>query len=173
MVYLRSLCVVVAALLTACSTPSPNGEPSSPVTGRSSPIAAPTAADTGSPAASQQDPLPPRPPFVVPPTPGPSDPLAAQRPPMPAGFPVMDEARPALLDPTDATVIARWYVPLGTYDVFAFYQDRLPAADFPIEGVYPGEGVGIIRFHDGARLLQVSLTGDLDETDLVLRTDQP
>jgi hypothetical protein len=33
--------------------------------------------------------------------------------------------------------------------------------------------VGIIRFHDGARLLQVSLTGDLDETDLVLRTDQP
>jgi hypothetical protein len=85
----------------------------------------------------------------------------------------MDQARPALLDPTDPTVIARWYVPLGTYDVFAFYQDRLPGADFPIEGVYPGEGVGIIRVHDGARLLQVSLTGDLDETDLVLRTDQP
>ena len=57
--------------------------------------------------------------------------------------------------------------------MFSFYTDELPRAGYPIEGLYPGEGVGIIRFDEGSQILQVYLTGDLEQTDLILRTDVP
>jgi hypothetical protein len=92
---------------------------------------------------------------------------------MPSRFPVPDGAEEALVDPTDATLIGHWFVPVGGYEVFSFYTDELPRAGYPIEGLYPGEGVGIIRFDEGSQILQVYLTGDLEQTDLILRTDVP
>lgn len=152
----RSLALVAVVALSACGSP-------------------PDILDA-TPTPTPRDPLregPSSTPFVPPPSPAATDPIADERPPIPSGFPVMDEAEPALLDPAQPSMIAHWFVPLGSYDVFAFYSDELPRAGFPIEGLYPGEGVGIIRFHAGSQILQVLLTGDLEQTDLILRTDLP
>ena len=112
-------------------------------------------------------------PFVVPPTPAASDPIGPARATLPPGFPMMDEAEPAQLDPDDPGMIGHWYVPLAGHEVYAFYESALPLAGFRVIGLYPGDIGAIIRFDDGTRILQVYMTGDLEQTDLILRTDQP
>lgn len=116
---------------------------------------------------------PPGTPFVRPSPPASSDPIASQRPPMPSRFPVPELAEAALVDPDDPTMIGHWFVPTGGYDIYNFYRDELPRAGYPIEGLYPGDIVAIIRFDEGSQILQVYLTGDLEQTDLILRTDLP
>lgn len=116
---------------------------------------------------------PPGTPFVRPSSPASSDPIASQRPPMPSRFPVPERAEPALLDPADPTIIGHWFVPTRGYDIYNFYRDALPRAGYPIEGLYPGDIAAIIRFDEGSQILQVYLSGDLEQTDLILRTDVP
>lgn len=116
---------------------------------------------------------PPGTPFVVPPMPAASDPIGPARATLPPGFPMMDEAEPAQLDPDDPGMIGHWYVPLAGHEVYAFYESALPLAGFQVIGLYPGDIGAIIRFDDGTRILQVYMTGDLEQTDLILRTDQP
>lgn len=112
-------------------------------------------------------------PFRMPPTPAPSDPLVGVRPPMPERFPLPEGAEPALVDPDDPTIIGHWYVPLHGSEVYNFYGDELPRAGYPIEGLYPGGGVALIRFDEGSQILQVMMLGDLIQTDLYLQTDVP
>ncbi|MEO8510774.1 MAG: hypothetical protein ABI534_05980 [Chloroflexota bacterium] len=116
---------------------------------------------------------PPGTPFVRPSPPSASDPIAAQRLPMPSGFPIPPGAEPALLAPDDPTMIGHWFVPTMGFNVYNFYVDALPRAGFAIEGLYPGDIGAIIRFHEASQILQVYLTGDLEQTDLILRTDVP
>ena len=116
---------------------------------------------------------PPGTPFAVPPEPAASDPIGPARATPPPGFPIMDDAEAALLDPDDPGMMGHWYVPLAGHEVYAFYESGLPLAGFRVIGLYPGDIGAIIRFDDGTRILQVYMTGDLEQTDLILRTDQP
>lgn len=163
------LVAVPLLALAACTAPEA-------VVPTPAPTATPTSTRSATPSATISPPLvqdPPGTPFVRPSPPSSSDPLAGQRPPMPSGFPVPQGAEPALLDPDDPTMIGHWFVPTMGYNVYNFYVDALPGAGFPIEGLYPGDIVAIIRFHEASQILQVHLAGDLEQTDLILRTDVP
>ena len=163
------LITVPLLALAACAAPE-TVVPTPNTTATPSATARVTASATISPPLVQ---LPTGTPFVRPSPPSSSDPLAGERPPMPAGFPVPQGAEPALLDPDDPTMIGHWFVPTMGYNVYNFYVDELPGAGFPIEGRYPGDNAAIIRFHEASQILQVYLSGDLEQTDLILRTDVP
>lgn len=163
-----ALLALVACAAPGPATPSPIAVPL-PSLSASQATQAPPSATVSPP----QVPGPSGTPFARPSPPSSSDPLAGQRPPMPAGFPIPQGAEPALLEPDDPTMIGHWYVPTMGFDIYNFYVDALPRAGFPIEGLYPGDSVAIIRFHEASQILQVYLTGDLEQTDLILRTDVP
>lgn len=163
--------LIIGSVLALAACAAPEAVVTSP-----SPTATPTPAPTATPNATISPPLvqdPPGTPFVRPSPASSSDPIAGLRPPMPPGFPLPVGAEPALLDPDDPTMIGHWFVPTMGYNVYNFYVDALPAAGFPIEGQYPGDIAAIIRFHEASQILQVYLSGDLEQTDLILRTDVP
>jgi hypothetical protein len=92
---------------------------------------------------------------------------------LPAGFPVMPDADPSHL-PNDASVVARWMVPVVGSAAYDFYVKELPAAGFTIVGTYPSERAALIRFRDPrGRIWQllVELVGD--RTQVTVQTDRP
>src|SRR5436309_13721656 len=87
---------------------------------------------------------------------------SSARPAIPTGFPIMAGSQPAPL-PDDATLIARWAVPVVGSAAYDFYTRALPAAGFEIVGAYPSERAALIRFRDRAGTiwqLLAELVGD-------------
>ena len=68
------------------------------------------------------------------------------RTPLPSGFPVLPGATsvpPAVDDPG---LIAVWQSDQAGSTAYDFYLKALPAAGYPIVGLYPGGAVALIRF---------------------------
>jgi hypothetical protein len=92
---------------------------------------------------------------------------------LPAGFPVMPEADPSRL-PDDASVVARWTVPVVGSAAYDFYMKQLPEADFTIVGTYPSERAALIRFRDPrGRIWQLLAELLGDRTRVTVQTDRP
>jgi hypothetical protein len=101
--------------------------------------------------------------------------LASPMAALPSNFPVMAglaEGPPR----SDPGLIASWTATTSGPRVYQFYVSALPAAGYPIEGLYPGGSVAIIRCRapDGA-IWQVVITGDAvgAGTHIELRLDRP
>jgi hypothetical protein len=105
---------------------------------------------------------------------GPSSSAVVRRP-LPSCFPVMPGAVPMPMPQSDPALIGLWesdQVGPAGYD---FYVDALPAAGYPIVGLYPGGEVAIIRFEvpDG-EVWQVVLHGAADgRLAIEIRLDRP
>jgi hypothetical protein len=56
----------------------------------------------------------------------------------------MDGMQPVTSD--DPSVIAAWRTDADGAEVYAFYEDELPAAGFQVDLAGPGGGVAIFRF---------------------------
>jgi hypothetical protein len=92
---------------------------------------------------------------------------------LPAGLPVMPEANPNRL-PNDASVVARWTVPVVGSAAYDFYVKELPEAGFTIVGTYPSERAALIRFRDqGGRIWQLLAELVGDRTQVTVQTDRP
>ncbi len=84
----------------------------------------------------------------------------------------MPGAKPASL-PDDATLIARWSVPVVGSAAYDFYTRALPGAGFAIVGAYPAEPAALIRFRDRTGTiwqLLAELVGD--RTQVTIQTDR-
>jgi len=85
----------------------------------------------------------------------------------------MPGARTAPL-PDDATLIARWSVPVVGSAASDFYTRALPKAGFAIVGAYPTERAALIRFRDRTGTiwqLLAELVGN--RTQVTIQTDRP
>jgi len=92
---------------------------------------------------------------------------------LPAGFPVMPGADPSRL-PDDASVVARWTVPVVGSAAYDFYVKALPEAGLTIVGTYPSERAALIRFRDpGGRIWQLLAELVGDRTQVTVQTDRP
>ncbi len=98
----------------------------------------------------------------------------ASRPVLPTGFPVLPGAEPVSPPADDASIIAVWTLPAegsGPYDALVA---ALPAAGFPIVGVYPADRAALIRFAVGeATVWQVLLEHREGGTLVTVQTDRP
>lgn len=96
-------------------------------------------------------------------------------PSLPLGFPVFPGASPALLAHDDPDQIAAWTMDQHGSAAYDFFVDALPAAGYPIEGLYPGGQFAIIRFHLGRALIwQVVIGGPPGEpVRIEVRLDRP
>ncbi|TMB84805.1 MAG: hypothetical protein E6J39_02865 [Chloroflexi bacterium] len=95
------------------------------------------------------------------------------RPAIPAGFPIMPGAKPDAL-PDDATLIARWTVPVVGSAAYDFYTRALPDAGFAIVGAYPAERAALIRFRGRTGTIwQVLAELVGDRTQVTIQTDRP
>ena len=95
------------------------------------------------------------------------------RPALPAGFPVMPGATAATL-PNDPTLIARWTVNELGSAAYDFYVSALPAAGFPLVGLYPAERSALIRFGAaGGAVLQLVAEQVGSGTEITVQTDRP
>ena len=97
------------------------------------------------------------------------------RPELPPGFPVLPGATTAEPEDDDPGLIAVWtadQVGIGVYD---FYVDALPAAGYPIDGLFPGDWLAVVRFvGPGGALWQLVLASDdLVTTRIEVRLDRP
>jgi hypothetical protein len=71
---------------------------------------------------------------------------AVVRTPLPSGFPVVPGAAPVPPPDDDSGLIALWESDQAGSAAYDFYVDALPAAGYPIVGLYPGGAVAVIRF---------------------------
>jgi len=85
----------------------------------------------------------------------------------------MPEADPSRL-PDDASVVARWTVPMVGSAAYDFYMKELPEAGFTIVGTYPSERAALIRFRDPrGRIWQLLAELVGDRTQVTVQTDRP
>lgn len=141
--------VAITVIIAACSAgPSTAGGPTPLADGTSPPSATPSGAISGSPAGVVE---------------------------VPAGFPLPPGVVSRDVGATDgADVIARWSSDLVGPVVYEFYVDALPAAGFPISGLYPGGAVAVIVvLTPTGDPWQVVLTEDGGGTRIELRLAQP
>jgi hypothetical protein len=100
---------------------------------------------------------------------------AVVRTPLPSGFPVLPGATavpPAVDDPG---LIAVWQSNQAGSAAYDFYVNALPAAGYPIVGLYPGGAFALIRFRapDG-QVWQMVAHGTADGTVAIeVRLDRP
>jgi hypothetical protein len=76
----------------------------------------------------------------------------------------------------DPGLITSWTTTTSGPRVYRFYVSALPPAGYPIEGLYPGGAVAIIRCRAaGGAIWQVVITGDPVGvgTRIELRLDRP
>jgi len=148
--------LILAAASWGCGTPSEAG---------SSPGAASSPIMTSPPPSAAT---------TLPANPSESVPIPSElAPTIPPGFPVMADAEPTRL-PDDATVVARWTVPVVGSAAYDFYVGALPHAGFTIVGTYPSERAALIRFR-GPREQIWQLLAELvgDGTQITVQTDRP
>jgi hypothetical protein len=94
---------------------------------------------------------------------------------MPSGFPVVPGAAPVPPPDDDPGLIALWESDQAGSAAYDFYVEALPAAGYPIVGIYPGGAVALIRFQvpDG-QVWQMVARGMLDGTVAIeVRLDRP
>lgn len=72
---------------------------------------------------------------------------------LPSGFPVLPGAVPLPVPRDDPGLIGLWETERAGSAAYDFYAEALPAAGYPILGLYPGGEFAIIRFR--------AQTGDL------------
>jgi len=107
----------------------------------------------------------------IPSEPGPTP--SELTPTLPPGFPTMAKAEPSRL-PDDASVVARWTVPVVGSAAYDFYVGALPDAGFTIDGTYPSDRAALIRFHDqSGRIWQLLAELVGDRTEITVQTDRP
>lgn len=97
------------------------------------------------------------------------------RPSLPPGFPVMPGASPGRLPEDDPGLIAAWTSDQRGSAAYDFYVVALPAAGYPVEGLYPGGEWALIRFRlaDGA-IWQLLVHGTVaDPVEVQVRLDRP
>jgi hypothetical protein len=100
---------------------------------------------------------------------------AVVRTPLPSGFPVVPGAAPVLPPDDDPGLIAVWESYQAGSAAYDFYVHALPAAGYPIVGLYPGGAVAVIRFRapDG-QVWQMVARGMADGTvGIEVRLDRP
>jgi hypothetical protein len=100
---------------------------------------------------------------------------AVVRTPLPSGFPVVPGAAPVPPPDDDPGLIALWESDQAGSAAYDFYVEALPAAGYPIVGIYPGGAVALIRFQvpDG-QVWQMVARGMLDGTVAIeVRLDRP
>ena len=95
-------------------------------------------------------------------------------PPLPSGFPVMDGAVRMPRQPDDPGLIALWESADADSAAYDFYVAALPAAGYPIVGLYPGGGVALIRFTVDGEIWQVVAHASTDgKVAIEVRLDRP
>jgi hypothetical protein len=118
----------------------------------------------------------------TPPPPGSGAPVTSGAPPgssreyrrLPGDFPVMDGAVRLPLPPGDPGLIALWESAEAGSGAYDFYVSALPAAGYPIVGLYPGGGVALIRFRVQGEIWQVVVHGAADAgVAIEVRLDRP
>lgn len=65
---------------------------------------------------------------------------------VPSGFPVLPGAAPVQMPRDDPGLIELWESDQPGSAAYDFYVNALPAAGYPIVGLYPGGAFAIIRF---------------------------
>lgn len=76
---------------------------------------------------------------------GPSSASIGELPQLPVGFPVMPGAVRQAVPAADPGLIALWETDRPGSAAYDFYVAALPAAGYPIVGLYPGGDVALIR----------------------------
>ena len=96
------------------------------------------------------------------------------RRPLPSGFPVLPGAVAAELPADDAGLIGLWQTDEQGSAAYDFYVDALPAAGYPIVGLYPGGAVALIRFEAQGEVWQMVAHGTADgRVAIEIRLDRP
>jgi len=99
---------------------------------------------------------------------------AAVRRPLPSGFPVMPGAAPVPMPRDDPGLIALWESDQAGSVPYDFYVQALPAAGFPIVGLYPGGEVALIRFRVEGEVWQMVAHGTAEGRVVIeIRLDRP
>jgi catechol 2,3-dioxygenase-like lactoylglutathione lyase family enzyme len=100
---------------------------------------------------------------------------APQRIRLPPDFPVLPGAVSVAIPDDDPGLIGHWASDRRGSDAYDFFVAALPAAGYPIVGLYPGDGAAVIRFRvpDGT-LWQVVMHSGLDgQVAIEIRLDRP
>ncbi|MBA3689163.1 MAG: hypothetical protein H0W81_10100 [Chloroflexi bacterium] len=71
---------------------------------------------------------------------------AVVRTPLPRGFPVLPGAASVPMPRDDPGLMGLWESDQAGSAAYDFYVEALPAAGYPIVGLYPGGEVALIRF---------------------------
>ena len=143
------LVLAAAAACAGCGVAPGSGSPSASIAGSPSPgiaTATPPAAET-----------------------------PAARVPLPSGFPVLEGAAPEAMPDDDPGLIGLWSSDRLGSAAYDFYVTALPAAGYPIIGLYPGGEVALIRFGvaDGAIWQMVAHGGASGRVAVEIRLDRP
>ena len=106
--------------------------------------------------------------------PGPST-SEVERPQLPGGFPVLPGAVAVVMPADDPGLIGLWETDQPGPAAYDFYVAALPAAGYPIVGLYPGGEVALIRFATaGGQVWQLVVRGTQDgHVAIEVRLDQP
>lgn len=143
--------VMAAALAAACSL---DPALTSPAASGSAPVSMPAETPTTTPTASGSVP---------------------ERVPLPSGFPVLPGAVPLAMADDDPGLIGLWTSDQLGSAAYDFYVAALPAAGYPILGLYPGGQFAVIGFRlpDGAIWQMVAHGGGNDTVAIEIRLDRP
>jgi hypothetical protein len=98
-----------------------------------------------------------------------------ERRPLPSGFPVFPGAVPLPMPDDDPGLIGLWQSDQVGSAVYDFYVAALPAAGYPIVGLYPGGEVALIRFGapDGEIWQMVARAEPGGSLAIEIRLDRP
>ena len=105
----------------------------------------------------------------------PSAESSAERLPLPSAFPVLEGAVPEPMPDDDVGLIGLWTSDRVGSAAYDFYVMALPAAGYPIIGLYPGGEFAQIRFAvaDGAIWQMVAHGGLSGGVTIEIRQDRP
>jgi hypothetical protein len=94
---------------------------------------------------------------------------------LPSGFPVLPGALPVPLPSGDPGLIGLWASELAGSAAYDFYAEALPAAGYPIIGLYPGGEFAIIRFRVPTRDVWQMVVRGMPEgrVAIEIRLDRP
>jgi hypothetical protein len=94
---------------------------------------------------------------------------------VPSGFPVLPGAAPVAMAGDDPGLLGLWESDQPGSAPYDFYVQTLPAAGYPIIGLYPGGAFAIIRFQAPAGdVWQIVVRGTPDaRVAIELRLDRP
>ena len=100
---------------------------------------------------------------------------AVERQSLPGGFPVLAGAEAVAMPDDDPGLIGLWESDQVGSAAYDFYAEALPAAGYPIVGLYPGGDVALIRFQgpSGAVWQLIAHAAADGGTSIEVRLDRP